>query len=136
MVVRMFGALILGQSWLVWNARSITDGEIRRAFVQARRITLFVRPRFSCSALRPPPRSLMQPRQRLTPTCCSRGQAYFGVFTASTVALLRSHLSDPYWHPVRNPMVILAFGFLALFYGWFALFQKPVVFEGLPKTVQ
>jgi hypothetical protein len=33
-------------------------------------------------------------------------------------------------------MVILAFGFLALFYGWFALFQKPVVFEGLPKTVQ
>lgn len=66
----------------------------------------------------------------------SLGQAYFGVFTASTVALLRSHLSDPYWHPVRNPMVILAFAFLALFYGWFALFQKPVVFEGLPKTVQ
>ncbi len=74
--------------------------------------------------------------QLLTPTRCSCGQAYFGVFTASTVALLRSHLSDPYWHPVRNPMVILAFGFLALFYGWFALFQKPVVFEGLPKTVQ
>eukprot|EP01043_Picozoa_sp_COSAG02_P016191 COSAG02_NODE_708_length_18231_cov_53.208416_2_plen_131_part_00 len=90
------------------------------------------------SALCPPPRSLMQPpASRLAnPTCCSLEQAYFGVFTASTVALLRSHLSDPYWHPVRNPLVILAFGFLALFYGWFALFQKPVVFEGLPKTVQ
>lgn len=37
MIVRMFGALILGQSWLVWNARKITDGEIRRAFVQVRR---------------------------------------------------------------------------------------------------
>lgn len=36
-IVRMFGALVLGQSWLVWNARAITDGEIRRAFVQARR---------------------------------------------------------------------------------------------------
>ena len=87
------------------------------------------------NALRPLPRPAVAdalPRA----LCFVAEQAYFGVFTASTVALLRSHLSDPYWHPVRNPMVILAFAFLALFYGWFALFQKPVVFEGLPKTVQ
>ena len=114
-IVRLFGALVLGQSWLVWHARKITDGEIRRAFVQV----CASRARACLSAgVTPPPL-----------------QAYFGVFTASTVALLRSHLTDPYWHPVRNPVCILCFGFLAVFYGWFALLQKPVVFEGLPKTV-
>ena len=113
----MFGALVLGQAWLVWHARKINEGEIRRAFVQA----------------------------------------YFGVFSTSTLALLRSHLTDPYWHPVRNPVAIATFGFLATFYGWFAFVQKPIVscklpsnqppvtgsqcamilqvFEGLPKTV-
>ena len=33
-VVRIFGALVLGQAWLTWHARKISDGEVRRAFVQ------------------------------------------------------------------------------------------------------
>ena len=46
------------------------------------------------------------------PRFCCLPQAYFGVFTFQTLTLLRSHLSDPYWHPVRNPVMIAIFGAL------------------------
>lgn len=29
------GALILGQAWLVWNGRKVSDAHVRRSFVQA-----------------------------------------------------------------------------------------------------
>ena len=35
LVTRLYGALILGQAWITWNARRITDAHIRRALVQA-----------------------------------------------------------------------------------------------------
>jgi hypothetical protein len=62
-IVRMFGALVLGQSWLVWNARKITDGEIRRAFVQ-------VRPQPTCHGAS---FSSRPPAGCLATACASRG---------------------------------------------------------------
>uniref|UniRef100_A0A7S2UWE6 Uncharacterized protein n=1 Tax=Fibrocapsa japonica TaxID=94617 RepID=A0A7S2UWE6_9STRA len=34
-LTRVYGCLIMAQSWIVWNARKVDDGVIRRAFVQA-----------------------------------------------------------------------------------------------------
>jgi len=35
LVTRLYGSLILGQAWITWNARRISDAYIRRALVQA-----------------------------------------------------------------------------------------------------
>ena len=36
LVVRLYGALILGQAWIVWHARRISEPAVRRALVQVR----------------------------------------------------------------------------------------------------
>jgi hypothetical protein len=35
LALRLFGALLLAQAWIVWHARKITEPETRRALVQA-----------------------------------------------------------------------------------------------------
>eukprot|EP00041_Stephanoeca_diplocostata_P004967 m.54117 g.54117 ORF g.54117 m.54117 type:complete len:201 (+) comp15477_c0_seq4:140-742(+) len=34
-ILRFYGALLIGQAYIVWHARAITDGKVRRTFVQA-----------------------------------------------------------------------------------------------------
>lgn len=34
-VIRLYGALILGQAWITWRARAISDAHTRRALIQA-----------------------------------------------------------------------------------------------------
>jgi hypothetical protein len=35
LVIRMYGALVMAQAWLVWNARQVQDAHMRRTFIQA-----------------------------------------------------------------------------------------------------
>ena len=35
LTIRLFGALLLAQAWIAWNARTIADGATRRMLVQA-----------------------------------------------------------------------------------------------------
>ena len=35
LLLRMFGALVMAQAWIVWNGRKVTNPTIRKSFVQA-----------------------------------------------------------------------------------------------------
>lgn len=61
-------------------------------------------------------------------------KAYFTIFSMTTLVLLRSHFTDDHWH-LYNWLNILLFLALSGFYGWFAFFQPPPVFENVRKML-
>ena len=60
-------------------------------------------------------------------------QSYFAAFALTTVALARAQLTEDTPARLSNWLVITLFGGLTLAYGWFALVERVVVFEGLAK---
>jgi hypothetical protein len=97
MVIRIYGALIIGQFWIVWSARKITDSLARRALVQA----------------------------------------YTLVFTLTCLGLLYGQLTASPGEGLNNFnwINIGMFGFLALYYFYFCVFEPITVFESLDKSL-
>eukprot|EP00397_Hematodinium_sp_SG-2012_P057853 GEMP01072712.1.p1 GENE.GEMP01072712.1~~GEMP01072712.1.p1 ORF type:complete len:149 (+),score=28.38 GEMP01072712.1:59-505(+) len=92
LTVRLYGALLFGQAYIVYKMRRVTEGEVRRALVQA----------------------------------------FTAVFTASGLALTRSHFTDESI-PLVNWVNMLVVWTLAGFYGHFAFFSPPPIFRGLDR---
>jgi len=92
MVVRLYGALILGQAPIAWVVRSSTDAGVRRGVAQA----------------------------------------YFFVFVATALVLVKALLMEDFWRP-SGWLNVLLFGGLATSYGWFNCFGPPSVFESVAK---
>ena len=90
-IMRVFGCFVLAQAYILHVVRSLADGVIRRACVQA----------------------------------------YFAAFSLTTLALARAQLTED--NPVRlsNWLVILIFAALSAGYGWFAVFERVHVYEGM-----
>lgn len=63
-------------------------------------------------------------------------QAYFAVFALSTLALLRAVLTEGGGLSAWNWLNILLMAALTTFYGWFALYERIAVFEGLDKVAR
>ena len=94
LTVRLYGALILAQAWIVWSARRAASPEMRRALVQA----------------------------------------YAGAFALTAASLLRAQLTQGGRLSSLNWLNIALFVCLAAAYGYFAVFEKVAVFEGLGKS--
>mmetsp|Transcript_61343 Transcript_61343/g.171676 ORF Transcript_61343/g.171676 Transcript_61343/m.171676 type:complete len:173 (-) Transcript_61343:111-629(-) len=91
-VVRLYGAIILGQAPIAWFARCSTDANLRRGVVQA----------------------------------------YFFVFVATVLVLVKALLTEDFWH-ASGWLNVFLFGGLCASYGWFSCFGPQSVFENVAK---
>ena len=114
LVIRLYGALILAQSWIVWSARKC-DAQIRKAMIQVRPLYTFVNSEL--------------------PTSISAVQAYWFCFSLTALALIRAQVTGGGGLNDWNWINIAMFMGLALCYAWFAFFERISVFDSLDKGV-